>query len=100
MVGRLEALPGFAQIQYVVLDGGNYAYQASITTMQGDMNVPALLAAWSKVPVINEVSGYAFQKVPADMFAKASVLCDTAPKWPAPGSVVKLEAVAVVCMAK
>jgi len=100
MVGRIEALPDFAQIQYVVLSGGSYTFRSPVTTMQGDMNISALFAAWSKVPVINEISGYAFQTAPAAIFAKANALCATAPKWPAAGSVVKVDTAAVVCMEK
>jgi hypothetical protein len=99
-VGRIEELPEFDQIQYLVLYGGNYQYRSPVTTAQGDMNISALFAAWSKVPVINEVSGYALQPAPAALYAKANVFCETAPKWPAPGSVVKLDAAAVVCMMK
>ena len=98
IVGRIEELPEFDQIQYLVLYGGNYQYRSPVTTAQGDMNISALFAAWSKVPVINEVSGYALQPAPAALYAKANVFCETAPKWPAPGSVVKLDAAAVVCM--
>lgn len=100
MVGRIEALPDFAQVQYVVLYGGSYRYCSPITTAQRDMNISALFAPWSKLPVINEVSGYAFQPVPGGIFVKANAFCETAPKWPAPGSVVKLDTVAVVCREK
>jgi hypothetical protein len=100
MVGRIEALPDFAQIQYVVLSGGVYTFRSPLTTVQGDMNISALFAPWSKVPVINEISGYAFQPASADMGAKADAFCATAPKWPAAGSVVKAGTAAVVCMEK
>ena len=100
MVGRIEALPDFAQVQYVVLYGGSYRYCSPITTAQRDMNISALFAPWSKLPVINEVSGYAFQPVPGGIFVKANAFCETAPKWPATGSVVKLDTVAVVCREK
>jgi hypothetical protein len=100
MVGRIEALPDFAQIQYVVLSGGVYTFRSPLTTVQGDMNISALFAPWSKVPVINEISGYAFQPASADISAKADAFCATAPKWPAAGSVVKAGTAAVVCMEK
>jgi hypothetical protein len=100
IVARVEALPEFTSTEYVVLSGGSYAYRSPITTMQGDMNISALFAAWSKLPVLNEVSGYAFQPASAGILVKANAFCETAPKWPAAGSVARIETGAVVCMEK
>jgi hypothetical protein len=100
MVGRIEALPDFARVQYVVLDGGAWQYRSPLMTAQGDMNISALPVAWAKVPLINEVSGYAFQTAPETTRAKATAFCETAPKWPAAGSVVQFDATAVVCLGK
>jgi SAM-dependent methyltransferase len=100
IISRLEALPDFTPFTGVVLVGGQWGYYSPINTTQGDMNISALFAEWSKRPLLNEVSGYNLQPVPPALVEKANTHCLTAPKWPAAGSVVKIDTGAVVCMEK
>lgn len=99
MVMRIEALPGFRKITTVALSGTFPLYRSPILTMQGDMNIPALDAAWAKVGLLNEISGYRFGDAPETAQRQAEALCKGMPKWPEPESVATLgDSVAVVCL--
>jgi hypothetical protein len=97
MVARLEALPGFSPTEAVAIIGGFWGYPSPIPTAEGDMNISALYAEWSKLYVLNEVSGYNLKPAPPDAVEKAKAYCVAAQKWPAPESVAKLDSVSVVC---
>jgi hypothetical protein len=95
IVARIEALPGFEQIQGVVISGGFWAYASPIRTIQGS----ALYVPWSKVPLLNEATGYRFLVAPPDVTEKANGYCKDSSKWPAAQSVIKMDSFAVVCLA-
>jgi hypothetical protein len=97
IISRLEALPDFTPTTGVVVVGGQWGYRSPIYTVQGDMNISALFAEWSKLPLLNEVSGYNLQRAPAAVVEKAISYCLTAPKWPAAEAVIRLDSFAVVC---
>lgn len=97
IVAALESHPSFAQIQRVAVVGGDYAYRSPIDTMQGDLNISAFYAAWSKVPILNEVSGYSFGVARPDEQALATQHCAQTPKWPAAGSITVAGSLAIVC---
>jgi hypothetical protein len=99
IVARIEALPGFEQIQDVVISGGFWAYSSPVRTTLGDMNISALYVPWSKVPLLNEATGYRFLIAPPDVTKKANTYCQGSSKWPAPQSVIKMGSFAVVCLA-
>jgi hypothetical protein len=98
VVARIEALPGFDQIRGVVIGGGSGANLSPVRTTHGDMNISAFSVAWSKVPILNEVSGYRFQEAPGDVTQKANAYCQGSAKWPAPESVIRMGSFAVVCL--
>jgi hypothetical protein len=100
IVARIESLPDFDKIEGALISGGRWAYPSPIHTVQGDMNMSALPVPWAKVPLLNEATGYRFLDAPADIAERANAYCQGSPKWPAPQSVVKMESVAVVCLAK
>jgi hypothetical protein len=98
IVARLEQLPNFTSRMNVTVLGGSWGYASPIRTVQGDMNISVLYPAWSKLDLLNEVSGYAFTDAPPEARAKADEYCKTAPKWPAVGSVSAAGSTAVVCL--
>ena len=57
---RLEMLPDFTKIKTVAVVGTKWGYGTQIETVQGDMNISAFGADWSKLNIINEVGGYDF----------------------------------------
>lgn len=95
---RLESLPDFRLLKGVVLDGGYWAYGSPIDTVQGDMNISAFGAAWAKLPLLNEASGYRFNSAPDPVKQMAAEYCKTAPVWPADKALTVLESYAVVCL--
>lgn len=99
IIMRVEALPDFDRITGIVITGGYWSYPSPIKTLEGDMNVSALFAAWSKTPVINEVSGYKLSLAPEQIAENAKAYCRSSPKWPAPQSVTTMKSFAVVCLA-
>jgi hypothetical protein len=99
IISRLEALPDFTPVSGVIVSGGQWGYYSPVRTVQGDMNISALYAEWSKLSLLNEVSGYNLQPAPPAVVEKAKGYCLTAPKWPSPQAVVRLDSFAVVCLA-
>jgi hypothetical protein len=97
IVARLEDHPGFAQVQHIAVIGGSYAFRSPIYTMHGDLNISALYAPWSQVPILNEVSGYSFGEADAREEALAVQHCKYSPNWPAAGSVTISGSLAIVC---
>jgi hypothetical protein len=97
IVSRLEAMPDFSQIAGVLLVGGQWTFYSPLKTVQGDMNISALFAEWSKISLLNEVSGYNLQPAPPAVVEKAKAYCLTAPKWPSAQAVTRLDSFAVFC---
>lgn len=100
IVMRLEALPNFSQLRGLDIVGGHWGYPSPISTVEGDLNVSALYATWSKNSVINELSGYGFVAVPDNIHAAAEEFCRKASPWPALESVSSIESYGVVCLSK
>jgi hypothetical protein len=75
IVARIEALPDFDHIDGVVISGGFWAYPSAARTIQGEMNASALYVPWSKVPLLNEATGYQFLIAPPDVTSKATTYC-------------------------
>jgi hypothetical protein len=99
IVARIEALPDHAGIRNVVVFGGSWRYDQPIRTMEGDLNISAFSPDWSRLSVLNEISGNDFHEPAPPLKAKAMAYCQTAQKWPEPGSVISIETTAVVCLA-
>ena len=54
----LESQPNYLDMQKLVVVGGNWEYTAKIPTSGYSINDSAYVASWSKVEVIQEVSGH------------------------------------------
>jgi hypothetical protein len=99
IMARIETLPDHARIRNVVILGGSWRYDQPIHTAQGDMNISAFSQDWSRLSILNEISGNDFHEPALPLKAKAVAYCETAQKWPEPGSVISIETTAVVCLA-
>jgi hypothetical protein len=98
IISRLEAMPDFPRIAGAVVIGGRWYYHSPLKTALGDMNISALSAEYSKIGLLNEVSGYNLQPAPRTVTEKARAYCSTAPRWPSPQAVTVLDLFAVVCL--
>jgi hypothetical protein len=100
ILGRIEMLPDFRSLQGIVVHGGYWTYALPLATQQGDMNVSLLYPAWTKRPLMNEVSGYNFPPAPDAVAGKAAAWCTPEKKWPAAEAVTAIDNFAVVCLAE
>jgi hypothetical protein len=98
IVAALEQRGDFARARRVALVGEQYAFASPIATMQGDMNISAFGAPWSKRHLLNEASGYALGAATADEEMLASKHCAGAWRWPDPRSIAVIEELAIVCL--
>lgn len=98
LLARIESLPDYPSISELALIGGSWTHPSPIQSTQNDLNVPAIFAPWSRVHLINEVSGLAFREPSREFLSLAARHCQTAPKWPLPQSVSRIERAAVVCL--
>lgn len=94
IVYRLEEFENFnPNAPVVILGGPNIKYPANYGA--GNYNTPAL-AEFSKVLVINEISGYNFQLPSQEAYDKAYQNLDVIGCWPASNSVVEIDGVYIV----
>jgi hypothetical protein len=98
ITSRLEELPEFTSVRRLHIDGGYWRYPLGPSSIQGDMNVSALFANWSKIGLINEATGYSFESSTPEEAALASDLCVDTKHWPDPGSVFIRGELGVVCL--
>jgi hypothetical protein len=100
IVARIEALPEFSRVTSVAVHGKPWRYPLAYRTADHDMNISAFGADWAQVPLLAEVSGYAF--VAADPAAQemAAAYCREVEPWPGPQSIAIRAEVAIVCLAK
>ena len=99
---RLEALPGFEEVQKVAFVGRSGWYPLGMMRTQwGDMNTSAFGPFWSQVSLLREVSGYdvGWFLAPQER-AAADGYCAHAEPWPAPDSVAIRGGLGIVCLAK
>lgn len=97
IVARMESQPAFSNVQRVAIVGTVWGYPAPIYTTQGDMNISAFGADWSKVNVLKEVSGYNFGAATENEQKVAIKFCEDVPKWPSENSLVVLGDLCIVC---
>lgn len=97
---RIEESPHFDEVKYLYIDGGGWGYQAGIRTVQGDMNISAFGAAWSKVNLVNYATGNRFAEAVGERRTQAEVYCASAQPWPARNSTKVIGDLAIVCRAK
>ena len=62
-------------------------YPDRLGLRHGELGASAFGRDWSQVPILCEVTGYAFGKATPDDLALARCLYPQSPKWPAEGSV-------------
>ena len=101
IIMRLEAHPDSGNVRSLVLVGGSWGYPSPLLTTYYNMNVSALYAPPSRIPVINEATGYNFS-IPSDPKAikMAGNYCSTADAWPGPRSVTVIREVRTACHGK
>jgi len=100
IVSRLEQNPRFDQIASVHFYGDPLPFAATLRTIQGDMNTSAFLPTYSRIPLLNEVSGYKFIKADDSTAAIGNKFCASRRSWPHADSVSIEGSVAIVCFTK
>lgn len=107
IVARLEALPGFDEVEALSIDGGSWRFPIRIPTQDHDMNISAFGSKWSKVHVLREISGYDWSwgrekernpNMSPELEKAAADYCRSAAPWPAPSSVAQQGRLAIVCL--
>ncbi|MDF3842311.1 glucosyltransferase domain-containing protein [Pseudomonas citronellolis] len=98
IVGRLEGMPDFKDIERLYVNGGGWGYPIGLRTLQGDMNISAFSAEWSKVPLVLESTGYNFGRPSATDIKIGTELCAERSPWPDKDSVFVRGELAVVCL--
>lgn len=58
MIARLEALPGFGEVESVAIHGTFWRYPLGFRSTEYDMNVSAFGAGWAQLSILREISGY------------------------------------------
>lgn len=97
IVARLEELEEFSPESAVALIGGRWDFrQRGVKSALGNLNVSAHVYEWSKIFVLNEVSGYPLQKPTPAQLETAEAAAAAMPEWPLQGSVRFVDGVAVV----
>jgi hypothetical protein len=100
ILSRLESLPGFENVKFLYIDGGELPYPVNLKTIQGDMNISAFSAPWSKIYLIMEASGYKFENPAADQIDLGKKICSSNSKWPNLESVLIVNSLAIICLKK
>jgi hypothetical protein len=100
IISRLEMHPDFSNVKFVHINGGSWDFPAKLRTIQGDMNVSAFYPAWSKVPLLSEVSGYKFEKATGSKAAVGEAYCATRQPWPHAESITVDDDMAIICLKK
>ena len=98
IVTRLESLPDFRPNAKLVILGAPKMGSLSRTGL-GDYNISSL-QHFSKVFVINEITGYSFQNPSSDEINSASMLVQNREPWPKPSSVSSDNGTFIVLLAK
>jgi hypothetical protein len=99
VIARLESLPGFDRSRSVAFVGDRASYPMGLQRTQwGDMNISAFGAVWSQVNLLREASGYDLRLSTAPQErAAAEAYCSGAEPWPAQGSAVLRDGLAIIC---
>lgn len=75
IIVRLQMLPNFTKIKTIAFVGTRWGYGTQIKTLQGDMNISAFGAEWSRLNLINEVGGFDFSAASNNEVNIAKDLC-------------------------
>jgi hypothetical protein len=100
IISRLEMHPNFSNVQFVHINGGSWGFPDNLRTVQGNINVSAFCEAWSKVPLLSEVSGYRFEAAIGPKAAIGEIYCENRPPWPHAESVTVDNDLAIICLKK
>ncbi|GER13295.1 glucosyltransferase domain-containing protein [Variovorax boronicumulans] len=100
VIARLEQEEKFSRVEYVFVSSGSWHRSSRLNTIQGDMNISAFSPEYSRVPLLVEVSGYAFKKSSADQNMIGEKFCEKSKPWPDRGSISIVENLAIVCLKK
>jgi len=100
IISRLEMHPNFSNVKYVHINGGSWDFPAKLRTIQGDMNISAFFPAWSKVPLLSEVSGYRFEKATGSKATVGETYCKGRQPWPHAESITVDNDLAIICLKK
>ena len=99
IVGKLESLPGYQNVTSVAVVGSLPLYTSPLVMWNGGgLNYPALATDWSKVHVINEVSGKRFKAPNQWQQQMAAEVYNRSTRWPDPGSIAITNTLAVICL--
>jgi hypothetical protein len=100
MIMRLEADPKFPAVKKLAVIGrrSGYALRFYSANLGSDVNVSAFARPWSKVNVIQEVSGYQFLEPSQEDLVRAEDHCRGVQPWPDQKAVAVLDDVAVICL--
>ena len=98
IVSRLESFSDFTPNAKLVILGAPNMGSLSRTAL-GDFNISAL-QHFSKVFVINEISGYSFQNPNGEDIKLASLLAQDSELWPNTGSVISSNGMFIVRLSK
>jgi hypothetical protein len=99
IIARMEAMPGFSEVRFVAVDGAAWSYPLRFGTVDHDLNVSAFGAAWAKVSILAEISGYDLElAVDEDQIQTAALYCHGLDPWPGPRSVTIQGTMAIVCL--
>lgn len=98
IVVRLEENPDFMNLKSLAIIGGYWGFESPLKTAQGDMNVSALSVSWSKVYLINQITGYNFLSPTKEENSEAEKYCLTAPKWPSAEAIKIFGTLGIVCL--
>jgi hypothetical protein len=101
IAARLEDQPGFSGVRSLAVVGSLGAHPFPLATADHDLNSSAFSATWSKVGVIEQATGLAFNRASQAEMEAANAYCAERDPWPATSSVAVLpEQLGVVCLSK
>jgi len=96
IVGRLEALPGWAGVERVAIVGQPRALPG--IPQEFDVNPAALSVPWSRVMLLREVTDRPLQMPSRAELELAERRCAGVERWPSPDAVAIDGALAIVCL--
>jgi hypothetical protein len=97
IIERLERHPEFGKVNRVAIVGGTWRLPSGIRTVTGDLNVSAFGAPWSRLAILNEISGYNFFPATNEEDKYAEEHCSSSHKWPHEDALTVRGNLAVLC---
>ena len=97
IAGRLEAMPGFSEIETIVYPERPWRYSLPLET-DHDMNISAFGSDVAQLGLPRELTGYPLRSPTPNERAAAETYCASAPAWPLREAVTIRGRVAIVCL--